>query len=55
MEPKDGGTLLRMVETGWREIGWEAAVLEAAYQDHIQGWDECIARLGDYVPRLVAS
>ena len=38
--------LLRMTETGFRERGWEAAVLEAAYQDHVQGWDFFIPRLG---------
>jgi uncharacterized protein YndB with AHSA1/START domain len=49
------GTALRMTEVGFREMGWEIAVLEEAYQDHSQGWDHFIARLGDYVTRLVAS
>ena len=44
-----------MTEVGFREMGWEIAVLEEAYQDHVQGWDHFIARLGEYVTRLVAS
>ncbi|MFC8452994.1 SRPBCC domain-containing protein [Kitasatospora sp. NPDC057223] len=42
-----GGTLLRFKETGFRERGWEAAVLEEAYFDHVRGWDH-------FLPRLVA-
>ena len=33
------GTLLRMTETGFREKGWEVAVLEEQYRDHVSGWD----------------
>ncbi len=51
----DGGTLVRMTETGFREKGWEAAVLEAQYLDHSAGWDHFIPRLGEYVARLVAA
>jgi uncharacterized protein YndB with AHSA1/START domain len=53
--PADGGTLVRMTETGFREKGWEAAVLEAQYRDHESGWDHFIPRLGEYVARLVAA
>jgi uncharacterized protein YndB with AHSA1/START domain len=42
-----GGTLLRMAESGFREMGWEVAVLEQQYEDHRQGWDH-------FLPRLVA-
>jgi uncharacterized protein YndB with AHSA1/START domain len=55
LEPVDGGTRVRMTETGFRERGWEAAVLEAAYQEHSEGWDYFIPRLGEYVKRLVSS
>jgi hypothetical protein len=44
-----------MTETGFRERGWEAAVLEQNYFDHVSGWDYFIPRLGEYVARLVAS
>ncbi|GAA4366289.1 SRPBCC domain-containing protein [Nocardioides caricicola] len=55
LTPSAGGTLLRMTETGWREMGWEVAVLEEHYQDHVDGWNHYIPRLGEYVARLVAT
>ncbi|WP_028644311.1 SRPBCC family protein [Nocardioides sp. URHA0020] len=51
----DGGTTVRLTETGFRERGWEVAQLEAAYQDHVRGWDFFVPRLGEYVARLVAT
>jgi len=51
----EGGTLVRMTESGFREKGWEIAVMEAEYADHTKGWDHFIPRLGDYVARLVAA
>jgi uncharacterized protein YndB with AHSA1/START domain len=48
------GTLLRFKETGFRERGWEAAVLEEAYLDHVRGWDHFLPRLVTYANRLVA-
>jgi uncharacterized protein YndB with AHSA1/START domain len=48
LTPSGEGTTLRFRETGYRERGWEAAVLEANYNDHRQGWDF-------YLPRLAAS
>jgi uncharacterized protein YndB with AHSA1/START domain len=55
LEPSGNGTLVRMTETGFREQGWEAAVLEQTYQEHSEGWDYFIPRLGAYVARLVSS
>ncbi|MFF4421868.1 SRPBCC family protein [Streptomyces sp. NPDC001549] len=46
--PAGTGTMVRFRESGFRERGWEAAVLEAHYNDHRQGWDF-------YLPRLVAT
>jgi len=43
-----GGTLLRMTETGFREMGWEVAVLEEQYGEHINGWDHFLPRLVEY-------
>ena len=54
LEPAGNGTRVRMTETGFRERGWEAAVLEQAYQEHREGWDYFIPRLGEYVARLVS-
>ena len=48
------GTLLRFKETGFRERGWEAAVLEEAYLDHARGWDHFLPRLVTYAARLAA-
>ena len=55
LTPSGSGTLLRMTETGFREMGWEAAVLEAAYNEHVEGWDYFIPRLETYADSLVAS
>jgi uncharacterized protein YndB with AHSA1/START domain len=44
----DGGTLLRMTEAGFREMGWEVAVLEEAYREHSEGWDFFLPRLVVY-------
>lgn len=53
--PVGDGTVVRMTETGFRERGWEGAVLEEAYNDHSSGWDHFIPRLGEYVTRLAAG
>lgn len=50
--PSGGGTLLRFRETGFRERGWEAAVLEDAYRDHVRGWDHFLPRLVRYAGGL---
>ena len=46
------GTLLRMTETGFREMGWEVAVLEQQYREHGTGWDFYLPRLAPYVATL---
>ena len=55
LEPSGVGTRVRMTETGFRERGWEGAILEQAYREHSEGWDHFIPRLGEYVARLVSS
>ena len=55
LAPAGGGTALRMTEVGFREQGWEVAVLEAHYQDHVNGWNTFIPRLAEYVSTLVAN
>lgn len=55
LTPAGAGTMLRLTETGFREMGWEAAVLEETYLEHSQGWDHFMARLDEYVTRLVSS
>ena len=52
LTPSGGGTLLRMTETGFREMGWEAAVLEEQSREHEAGWDFYLPRLAPYVATL---
>ena len=52
LTPSGSGTLLRMTETGFRELGWEAAVLEQQYGEHVTGWDFYLPRLAPYVATL---
>jgi uncharacterized protein YndB with AHSA1/START domain len=54
LTPSGGGTLLKMTETGFREMGWEAAVLEQQYKEHSTGWDFYLPRLAPYAATLVA-
>jgi uncharacterized protein YndB with AHSA1/START domain len=49
-----GGTLVRFTESGFRERGWDAAVLEAYYQDHERGWDHYLPRLAGVATRRAA-
>ena len=49
------GTLLRFSESGFREKGWEAAVLEEQYRDHVSGWDHFLPRLVTYAGRLAST
>ena len=46
------GTLLRMTETGFREKGWEIAVLEEEYLRHDEGWSLFLPRLAAYAPTV---
>jgi len=55
LEASGHGTLLRFSETGFREKGWEAAVLEQEYREHVTGWDYFLPRLVTYVARLVST
>jgi uncharacterized protein YndB with AHSA1/START domain len=52
LTPSGGGTLLKMTEVGFREMGWKVAVLEEQYRDHASGWDFYLARLAPYVDTL---
>jgi uncharacterized protein YndB with AHSA1/START domain len=56
LSPSGEGTRLRMTETGFREMGWEVAVLEQQYREHGEGWDYFLPRLASYAPTVgVAS
>ena len=49
-----GGTHLRVRESGFREKGWEGAVLEDAYRQHCVGWDTHLPLLGEVAVSLAA-
>jgi uncharacterized protein YndB with AHSA1/START domain len=49
------GTTLRFSETGFREMGWEIAVLEQTYRDHESGWDSFLPRLGSRAAQLAGA
>jgi uncharacterized protein YndB with AHSA1/START domain len=53
--PTGEGTRIRMRESGFREMGWEIAVLEEQYHDHESGWHHYIPALGAYIARLVST
>jgi len=52
LTPSGGGTLLRMTETGFREMGWEVAVLEQQFHEHETGWAFYLPRLAPYIATL---
>ncbi|TQM58092.1 SRPBCC family protein [Humibacillus xanthopallidus] len=52
LTPSGRGTLLRMTETGFREMGWEVAVLEEQYNEHLTGWDFYLPRVAPYAAQL---
>jgi uncharacterized protein YndB with AHSA1/START domain len=43
--PSGTGTVVKFIETGFREMGWGAAVLEATFLDHATGWKHFLPRL----------
>lgn len=48
LSPSGTGTTVRMTETGYRERGWEAAMLEETFHDHAGGWTQILPRLAPY-------
>ena len=52
LTPSRGGTLVTMTETGFREMGWEEAVLEEQYADHVSGWDFFLPHVVSYAASL---
>ena len=54
LTPSGRGTLLKMNESGFREMGWEVALLEEQYREHGTGCDYYLGRLGPYVATLMA-
>lgn len=55
LAPSGTGTTVRLTESGFREMGWEAAKVAEQYQEHTTGWDTFVPRLGEYLARLVST
>jgi uncharacterized protein YndB with AHSA1/START domain len=55
LAPSGTGTVVRLTETGFREMGWEIAVLEEVYNEHCVGWDIYLPRLDEYLTQLVST
>ena len=55
LEPTGAGTTVHFRETGFREQGWEVAVLEAEYNAHRQGWDLYLPRAAALADRLATA
>ena len=55
IKPAGEGATLHFRETGYRERGWEAAVLVAHYNDHRQGWDFYLPRMAAVADRLATA
>ena len=53
--PSGSGTAVRLTEVGFREMGWEAAVLEEHYNEHSVGWDTHFSSLRDYLRHMVTA
>lgn len=53
--PFGSGTVVRLTEVGFREMGWEAAVLEEHYNEHSVGWDTHFSSLRDYLRQMVSA
>ena len=52
LTPSGQGTLVKMTETGFREMGSEAAALEQQYREHVGGREHFLPRLAPYVASL---
>ena len=53
--PSGAGTLLRMTETGFRERGWEVAVLEEQYHEHARAGTPSCPASAAYAAGLVSA
>jgi uncharacterized protein YndB with AHSA1/START domain len=52
LTPAPGGTLLKMTESGFREMGWSVALLEQQYREHVTGWEHYLPRIAPCAARL---
>ncbi|AYG05298.1 polyketide cyclase [Gryllotalpicola protaetiae] len=50
--PTGEGTTVKFVETGFRELGWDAAATESLFKDHVSGWNLFLPKLAPYTASL---
>lgn len=55
LERVTGGTLVKFVETGFRDLGWDDATVEDRYNDHVGGWNHFLPRLAPYAMSVRAG
>ncbi|HZC73864.1 MAG TPA: SRPBCC domain-containing protein [Jatrophihabitans sp.] len=55
MIPADGGTTLRLTETGFLAQGRTAAEVAEQYQSHVDGWSIFVPRLEAHIAKQVDS
>jgi uncharacterized protein YndB with AHSA1/START domain len=55
LSPAGAGTVLRLTETGFRARGWDIAVAEETYRDHVTGWDFYLPRIAERAVRQVSA
>jgi uncharacterized protein YndB with AHSA1/START domain len=49
LTPQDGGTHLRVVETGFSTLAWPEESRRKEVESHARGWQQELGELGDYV------
>lgn len=52
LQPSGGGTLLKLTETGFREMGWSPAEVEREFREHADAWTFFLGRLAPYAATL---
>ena len=55
ISPRDGGSTLRLVETGFPTQGRTPAEVEEQWQSHVDGWAIFVPRLAEHIAAQVAS
>jgi uncharacterized protein YndB with AHSA1/START domain len=55
LEPENGGTRLRVVESGFDAIDWSDEERAKYAEDHAEGWQICVERLRDLARTTLAA
>lgn len=54
LQPEDGATRLRVVESGFEGLDWSSDELAAYVEDHTRGWQRVVERLRDHALKTAA-